>query len=187
MSRSQRAIGTVLLGAVLCYGFYGVVIYALEGEAALFTTDEVYTEECGACHLAYAPDLLPVESWQGIMANLEDHFGDNSELDSETAAHISSYLEAHGLSRGRVSRMSRLLRGLPSPPPLRITELPAFVNMHYTIPIQLEVIELDEGFLSPCADCHREAALGIYDKDRLHPGYGPGVWGGEKSTDQPDP
>jgi hypothetical protein len=178
MNSFQRSLGSVLLGAVLTFGAYGVVVNALEGEPTLYEQNDLYLEECGACHLAYAPDLLPVASWQAIMADLDNHFGDNAELDVETGREISSYLELNGLTRGRPSRMSRLLRNLPEPPPLRITELPAFVNMHYMIPQQLDVAELAEGFLSPCEDCHREAALGIYDRDRLHPGYGPDVWGG---------
>ena len=184
MSRMQKIIGGGVLAAILTFGLYGVVVQALEGEP-VYAQDPVYMDECGACHLAYAPDLLPVTSWQKVMDGLEDHFGDNAELDEETAGHISEYLAANGLSRSRQSTMSRLLRGLPADPPLRITELPAFVNMHYMIPIQLEVAELEEGFLSPCADCHREAGQGIYDAERLHPGYGPDVWGGKSSEAKP--
>ncbi|MEQ1807816.1 MAG: cytochrome C, partial [Burkholderiaceae bacterium] len=29
-----------------------------------------YTEECGSCHSAYPPGLLPVASWQLLMDNL---------------------------------------------------------------------------------------------------------------------
>ena len=181
MSRMQRAVGWVMLGSALTFGLYGVVVNALEGEPARYPQDDLYIEECGACHFAYPPDLLPVGSWQAIMGGLENHFSDNAELDAESAAHISEYLDANGLARGKPSRMSRLLRGLPDPPPLRITELPAFENLHYSIPRQLGVAELKEGFLSPCADCHRDAAEGIYDKDRVHPGYGPDVWGGKPS------
>jgi hypothetical protein len=181
MNGYQRATGAVLMGGILLFGGYGVLVNALEGQPQ-YVQDEVYQAECGACHLAYAPDLLPVESWRKIMTDLEDHFGDNAELDDETASHIEGYLEDNGLSRERPSKMSRLLRGLPADPPMRITELPAFVNMHYMIPRELEVDELAEGFLSPCADCHKEALLGIYDAERLHPGYGPGVWDGKPAN-----
>ena len=183
MSVMQRVTGALMMTAILTFGAYGVLVHALEGPPQ-YAQDEVYMEECGACHLAYPPDLLPVESWQKVMAGLDDHFGDNAELDEETAGHIAGYLEANGLSRSRPSKMSRLLRGLPADPPLRITELPAFVNLHYMIPRELEVDELAEGFLSPCADCHKEALQGIYDAERLHPGYGPGVWDGKPAAGQ---
>ena len=177
-------VGGALLGSVLVFGVSGVIALAVEGEPARFAEDALYIEECGACHLAYPPDLLPVVSWQAIMEGLEDHFGEDATLDEATASHITAYLELQGLQRGKPSAMSRLLRNLPAEPPLRITELPAFTNMHYEIPIQLQVKALEVGFLSPCADCHREAAKGIYDKDRIHPGYGPDVWGGQEPSQQ---
>ncbi len=176
MSNTRWAIGSVLLGAVLVFGLYGIVINATESERELFEQDAVYIEECGACHLAYPPGLLPVQSWQGIMLGLEDHFGESAETDAETAAHIANYLERVALQKGKPSPMSQMLRNMPDDPPLRITEFPAFITAHDEIPKQLQVEKLAEGFLSPCADCHREAASGIFDKDRLHPGYGPKVW-----------
>lgn len=183
MIDQKRLLGRIWLLGTLVFGAGGLVVNAVEG-AQEYVQDEVYMEECGACHLAYAPDLLPVVSWQRVMTGLEDHFGDNAELDDETLAHITAYLDANGLAPGRQAKMSRLLRGLPDPPPIRITELPAFVNMHYRIPIELERDELPVGFLAPCADCHKEAELGIYDAERLHPGYGPAVWDGKATEDQ---
>ena len=172
LSNTRWTMGTALLGAVLVFGMYGVVVNAREGDQVRYEQDEVYIEECGACHLAYAPPLLPVMSWRETMAGLADHYGENAELDEETAAHVTAYLERVAL-QGKPTKMSQMLRNLPDDPPLRITELPAFVTAHEVIPKQLQVEELSVGFLSPCADCHREAAMGIFDKDRLHPGYGP--------------
>ena len=34
-----------------------------------------YTQECGSCHLAYPPGLLPALSWQRLMGGLDRHFG----------------------------------------------------------------------------------------------------------------
>ncbi len=176
MNKTRWSIGSVLLGAALVFGLYGIVINASEGEDELFETDAVYIDECGACHLAYPPGLLPVQSWQGIMSGLEDHFGESAETDEETATHIANYLERVALQKGKPSPMSQMLRNMPDDPPLRITEFPAFITAHAEIPIQLQVEKLDEGFLSPCADCHRQAASGRFDKELLHPGYGPKVW-----------
>ncbi len=118
MSKLQTNFGRILLGAVLVFGFCGVLVNAMEGKPALYQQDDVYMEECGACHLAYAPDLLPVESWRRMLTGLEDHFGESAEVDSETLTQLSGYLDEHGLSRGKPSPMGRLLRGLPAEPPL---------------------------------------------------------------------
>ena len=171
-------LGTVLLGAALLFGVYGVIVHAAQGEPR-YVRDSTYVEECGACHLAYPPGLLPEQSWNGVMAGLEDHFGENAELDSETATYLRAYLIQYALRPGQPSRISKFLRNMPEKPPLRITELPGFVSAHAEVPEQLEIKELEEGFLSPCADCHRTAASNIFDKELLHPGYGPSIWGGK--------
>jgi len=43
----------------------------------------IYKEECGACHFAYQPELLPSGSWEKILAGLEDHFGEVKVVCSE--------------------------------------------------------------------------------------------------------
>ncbi len=75
-----------------------------------------------------------------------------------------------------------MARNLPEQPGLRITELPAFLDAHASLLENLEFEQFPQSYLSPCADCHRQAASALFDKELLHPGYGPSVWGG----DQPD-
>ena len=43
-----------------------------------------YRETCGACHFVYQPELLPSASWEKILAQLYDHFGEAIELDPES-------------------------------------------------------------------------------------------------------
>ncbi|MDP6377037.1 MAG: hypothetical protein QF921_16810 [Pseudomonadales bacterium] len=136
--------------------------------------------------MVYPPPLLPASNWRHLMAGLEDHFGENAELDEESFAHIGAYLEAEVMAAvAAPSKMNEMLRILPDNPALRITEYPSFVTAHEIIEKQLEVETLREGFLSPCQDCHRQAEHGIFDKNLIHPGYGPAVWGrGKESPEQ---
>jgi len=175
--KARWSAGSILLGAVLAFGVFGVAVNAIRGEAQ-HHNDDVYIEECGACHLAYPPGLLPVESWLGIMQNLEDHFGDNAETDDETGAYLTIYLAEHALKAGSPSRMSRMLRNMPDEPPLRITEVPQFVDAHHEIPEQPEAGTFDGNSLSRCADCHPQAEGGIFDEDQLS------LTGTENGTEQ---
>jgi len=54
-----------------------------------------YQHECGACHLAYPPGLLPAASWQRLMANLPRHFGTDASLDAATGPAIANWLTAN--------------------------------------------------------------------------------------------
>lgn len=172
VTKSQWSVGVILLSAILLFGVGGVVVYGLEAQED-YQPDELYVEECGACHYAYPPGLLPESSWRGIMAGLEDHFEENAETDQETANYVTSYLVANSLKLGENSKWSALLRNLPSNPPLRITDLPGFRQLHES---ELELIDgLNVGleFFAPCEDCHRQAEQGLFDKELLRGGYGP--------------
>jgi hypothetical protein len=155
------------------------------GDAFRYLTDELYEEECGACHLAYPPQLLPGRTWSALLAGLADHFGENAQVSDTALARLEQYLQSHALGVGAPSRMSRMMHSVPLDPPLRITEFPAFVETHAVIKKQLEMDAFPTGFLSPCTDCHRQAAAAIFDKELLHPGYGPSVWGGPNSDSDP--
>ena len=131
----------------------------------------VYTEECGSCHVAYPPALLPQASWNAIMNGLADHFGDIAELDAKTAMEIYDYLynnSAEKSGSGRMARMARSAQGVP----LRITDLPYFKREHREI--SAKIINLPEvKSLSNCDACHRDAARGYFDEDSVEiKGYG---------------
>ena len=54
-----------------------------------------YQQECGACHLAYPPGMLPAASWQRMMGTLNKHYGTDASLDKASVREISGWLKAH--------------------------------------------------------------------------------------------
>lgn len=131
-------------------------------------TDPAYLEECGSCHFAYPPGLLPSISWQGIMNGLADHFGDNAELDDQTAERLNKYLEANAADKSEYRRSRAIMNSLrhTSTAPLRITETPYFKHEHREIPKR--IIELPEvGSLSQCNACHRYAENGSFSEHEI--------------------
>ena len=103
IGKFRWAVGSILLGGALVAGVAGLATGSGQAfgdddgdegrkQRKAFVADAVYQKECGSCHLAYPPNLLPQESWRRVMAGLEDHFGENAALDAATSMHISSYL-----------------------------------------------------------------------------------------------
>ena len=180
LNSAQIVTGILLLGSALAFGVGGLVVHVQAGEPIAYQKDNTYIEECGACHLDYVPGLLPPASWRKMMTGLEDHFGEDASLDEETADYIAAYLDREALRPGKPTVVSEMLRNLPADPPLRITELPAFLAAHEVVGEQLDMETFPDGFLSPCRDCHRQAHDGIFEKDQMHPGYGPSIWGGQQ-------
>ena len=148
--------------------------------AAVHETDATYIEECGACHLAYAPGLLPEKSWNKLLSGLEDHFGENAELDSDTLVYLQDYLNRNALEHEKSDKINKLNKKMPADPPVRITELPQFLIEHEPAVRQMELESVEVGFFSPCEDCHKQGASGIFDKELLYKGYGPSFEFGEK-------
>jgi hypothetical protein len=134
----------------------------------------VYREECGSCHMAYPPGLLPARSWDRIMNGLNDHFGDNAGLDAATKAEITRYLSANSADRSEYRHSRRLLRTLaPDSVPLRITETPYIRHEHNELPAQAVAENPDVRSLSNCNACHTQAEQGSFSESEIRiPGYG---------------
>lgn len=138
-----------------------------------------YGEECGACHLAYQPGLLPALAWTQVMdpAALGDHYGDDASLTETLRTEIASYLAAHSADQASAPRSRAFAvgfdaqagTGLP-----RITETRYFKRKHHGVPARLVTGNPDVGSFSQCHACHRGAANGIYNDSQIDiPGHGP--------------
>ena len=135
----------------------------------------LYKEECGSCHMAYPPGLLPGRSWEKMMASLEEHFGENAELDSATAAELTRFLVEHSADAEPQYRRSRhITRDLSSESvPLRITELAYFRHEHDEIPVRLVNANPKVNSYSNCNACHQNAELGSFSEREINiPGHG---------------
>lgn len=133
----------------------------------------LYGEECGACHVAYPPGLLPSTSWKAIMSGLDDHFGENAELPADITARLKAYLNESASDRGDRLMNARLLRGVAGDAPLRITGLPYFKREHDEIPRRMVEDNPKVASFSNCDACHRDAARGQFDEDTVSvPGSG---------------
>jgi hypothetical protein len=102
-----------------------------------------YRAECGSCHVAYPPQLLPKESWQKLMARLDRHFGSDASLDPESQQEIGRFLATNA---GR--------RAAPPGAEPRITETRWFRKEHGAVKNSAD-----------CMACHKRADQGDYDDD----------------------
>jgi cytochrome c553 len=141
--------------------------------------DATYAKECGACHFAYQPGLLPERSWRKLLAAdaLADHFGDNAELDEPKRTAILDFLVANAADKSYYKRSKKIVLSLRADEaPLRITDVPYIRRKHHEIPENLIKAEQVKS-LSMCDACHQRADQGNYDDDTVRiPGYGNWTW-----------
>ncbi|WP_242469725.1 diheme cytochrome c [Rhabdochromatium marinum] len=137
-----------------------------------------YLEECGSCHLAYPPGVLPADSWKQILApaSLANHYGDDAWLPENLVAEVRAYLMTNAADKS--ARIRELAFAVPgaarsdaSLP--RITETPYFVRKHNQVPARLVTDNPEVGSFSQCNRCHIGAEKGVFDESQVDiPGFG---------------
>jgi len=128
--------------------------------------NSTYAENCGTCHFAYQPGLLPSGSWVKILTNPADHFGEAIELDPEAEKIIAEYLKTNAADYSSAKLSVKIMKNIGNQTPQRITEIPIFQRKHREI--SPDVIKRESiGSLSNCSACHTTAEKGIYDDDNV--------------------
>jgi len=113
--------------------------------------------ECGSCHLAFPPGLLPAASWKKVMESLDKHFDTDASLPTADAQEITLYLTQYASNRWTASSA-----------PLRITESQWFKAKHSAGEISPAVWKR-ESVKSPanCTACHSGAAKGDFNEHNI--------------------
>ncbi|MCW9014514.1 MAG: diheme cytochrome c [Gammaproteobacteria bacterium] len=170
-------IGFVTLPVVMSdsdYGWGKDEEYDRSSTGVAAISNPVYKEECGSCHMAYPAGLLPARSWTRLMADLENHFGDNAELDAATHQSISKFLLANSADQSNYRRSRKLNNSIRlADAPLRISAIPYFRHEHDEIPERLVSGNAEVKSFSHCNACHTKAEQGSFNEHDIHiPGYG---------------
>jgi hypothetical protein len=123
-----------------------------------------FKQECGSCHFAYQPGLLPSGSWEKILSNLPTHFGEEISLDGESINIISEYLQVNAAERSSAKRARKILKSLGGQTPLRITDTPYIREKHHDLDANV-FSRQSVGSRANCIACHPSAEQGNYDDD----------------------
>ena len=139
-------------------------------------SNEAYKEECGSCHFAFQPGLLPSASWQKLFepAALEDHFEENAELDEDVRKALLAYTLQNAAEKSYYKRSRKIVHATQGQDaPLRITEVSYIKRKHHEIPERLITGNEDVNSLSNCDTCHTQADNGNFDDDSVNiPNHG---------------
>ena len=124
---------------------------------------KTYINECGSCHTAYAPGLLPVRSWRKMMGELGNHFGEDASLEEPQRLEILKNLELLAADGSQANMRMRRINGAiaPSAAPQRVSETGYFKYMHDEVPAYIWKRK-KIGSLANCIACHTRANEGRY-------------------------
>jgi hypothetical protein len=118
-----------------------------------------WTKECGGCHLAYSPALLPQRSWDRMMREQGEHFGEDLSLSSAAA---KALLAEAAAPRPEPWAAWKLASSAPAnESPQRITDLRFWRRVHRGLAESSFKPPVSQGRFD-CESCHLDAASGIF-------------------------
>ena len=105
--------------------------------------------------------LLPEKSWRGLMATLDDHFGEDASLDPPEQVEIEKWLVANAAEHWDTEAANRV-RAVSEQAPWQITATRYWRRKHRMIakPVFAQKGVRNKG---NCIACHREADAGRFD------------------------
>ena len=149
LARAHALRAAATLAAALFFGHDAIA----SGRAAPSASNPAWQSECGSCHVAYPPRLLPAASWRALMDDLGRHFGTDASIDPATATAIRAFLEANA---GRA-------RGAGDEATLRITQTGWFVREHRKVAARTWH-SASVRSAANCAACHTGAEAGRFSE-----------------------
>lgn len=162
MTTMLRSLLLLALGVGLMAAWIGTG--RADGDAAFpMPAGKLYLDECGSCHTAYAPGLLPARSWKKMLTELDTHFGEDASLDDAQVAALSqAILPLAADTQAATMLMRRIASGIaPSAAPQRISGSPYFKYMHDEVPASFWK-RPKIGSPANCAACHTRTNEGRY-------------------------
>ena len=119
-------------------------------------------KECGACHMVYPPQMLPARSWQTLMTNLSNHFGEDATLSPDVQKDITTYLVSRAADSESSTEGRMFIRALAkTDAPLRITETPFWMRAHREVS-KSSYARPEVKSPANCQGCHRTADKGEF-------------------------
>ncbi len=127
----------------------------------------VWRQECGSCHIAFHPGLLPERSWRALMGGLGRHFGESAALDDDARKSITDFLAANAADRLDARRARKIAAAIPADrTPLRVSESPWFVRKHDEVGAAVWQRK-SIGSPANCAACHPRAERGSFREHEI--------------------
>jgi len=136
---------------------------------APLAADKTWQDECGGCHLAFHPSLLPARSWAQLLAGQDEHFGEELGISARKLQLLSAFASAHAAEALESSVAWKMEHSIPGgATPLRITTTPYWQQRHARIAAAV----FASTRRSECGACHQDAKAGTFAPQAIHLGAG---------------
>jgi len=127
-----------------------------------------FFDECGSCHITYPPYLLPKKSWEVMMKDLENHFGDDASIDDLTNISILKFLEENSAEKSTHQAAVGILNSLKenNDTIIAISKTPYWKEKHKDIDKSVFKNEKIKSRAN-CKACHTGIESGMLENDLI--------------------
>lgn len=131
---------------------------------------KVYYTDCGDCHKTYPPFMLPKRSWERMVKDLDNHFGEEiteSNISKEARVSILNYLTNNSAEHSSNKVAFKLLSSLRNDEaPKAITKTSYWRKIHNGIdPVVFKSKKV--GDRAHCWACHNGFEKGVFENDKI--------------------
>ena len=124
--------------------------------------NELFVSECASCHTLYPPNLLPKKSWQLIMSDLENHFGDDASIDEESNKQILAFLLNNSAEVSTSEASWNFLNSIDNKDIIALSDTTYWKNTHKDIPKEFYENE-NIKTKANCKACHSDIEKGFIE------------------------
>ena len=128
--------------------------------------NELFVNECASCHTLYPPHTLSARSWNTLMANLEDHFGDDASIDEADNRNILDFLVKNSAENSTQEVSVKILDSLKNKDIIAITQTDFWKARHADIPKKVFAHESVKSRAN-CKACHSDIEKGLIEDDKI--------------------
>jgi hypothetical protein len=102
------------------------------------------------------PNLLPKKSWEKMMGNLENHFGDDASIDEEANKNILAYLVKNSAETSSMESSWNFLNSIGDKDIIAMSDTIFWKETHKDIPNK-----------SNCKACHSDIEKGLIEDENI--------------------
>lgn len=126
--------------------------------------NDTYQKNCGACHFAYQPGLLPASAWKSLLEKPDAHAGGALSFDDKTMSEIKNYLIQNSAENSGWGKSGKILSSTINETPVKISEISYIKRKHRGVRDSI-FQRTSIGSRGNCIACHKSAESGLYDED----------------------
>jgi hypothetical protein len=112
------------------------------------------------------PNLLPKKSWELIMGNLENHFGDDASIDEEINQDILSFLIKNSAEHSTMEASVYFLSSINNQDIIALSKTSYWEKRHKDIPKDVFKNEKVKS-VANCKACHSDIEKGLIEDENI--------------------